>query len=118
MVITGLTGQENVAMKFSEWNAVSIDNTVTATADGLPPKTATGEQPACGDREPANLQVGGQVAGGGGRAGRLHADVRNEGTASATNIVVTDQIPPKLEGVTVTTTKGARCSTRTPGCSR
>ena len=32
--------------------------------------------------------------------------VRNDGTASATNVVVTDQIPPKLDGVTVTTTKG------------
>jgi uncharacterized repeat protein (TIGR01451 family) len=105
-VITGLSGQKNVAMKFNEWNAVSIDNTVTATADGIAPKSATVSNPLVVTVNPqiyksanrAEVYVGEEVV--------FTLVVRNDGTAAATNVVVTDQIPPQLDAVTATSTQG------------
>ncbi len=107
LVITGLTGQSTVPMAFAEWNAMSIDNTATLTADGQPPKSASVSNPL---NATADLRIYKSV-----NAGEVHqgdpviftVTVRNDGPAAATNVVVSDQVPPKLNDVTVTATRGA-----------
>lgn len=105
-VITGLTGQKNVAMKFNEWNAVSIDNTVTASADGIAPKSATVSNPLVATVNPLIFKSANRSEALVGDEIIFTLTVRNDGTAAATNVVVTDGIPTKLDAVTATTTKG------------
>lgn len=106
MVITGLTGQANVAMTFAEWNAMTIDNTVTLTADGQTPKTASVSNPLDATVKPVIFKTADKTQVHQGDAVVFTITVRNEGTAAATNVVVTDQVPTRLDGVTVTATKG------------
>jgi uncharacterized repeat protein (TIGR01451 family) len=105
-VITGLTGQKNVAMKFNEWNAVTIDNTVTATADGIPPKSASVSNPLVVTVNPQIYKSVNRSAVYVGEEVIFTLTVRNDGTAAATNVVVTDQIAPQLDAATATTTQG------------
>lgn len=106
LTITGLTGQANVALSFSQWNALTIDNTATLTADGLPPKSATVSNPLTATVRPQIYKSVDKPQVNMGAPVIFTVTLRNEGTATATNVVVTDQVPPQLDAVVTSTTKG------------
>lgn len=106
MIITGLTGQANVALSFSEWNALSIDNTVILTADGQAPKTASVSNPLNATVDPIIFKTANKTQVHQGDPVVFTVSVRNEGNATATNVVVTDLVPTRLDAVTVAASKG------------
>lgn len=107
LVITGLSGATNVPMSFAEWNAMTIDNTATIVADGVTPKSATVSNPLDATVNPVIYKSAEKTQVHQGEPVVFTVTVRNEGTAAATNVVVTDQVPPRLDGVTVTATRGS-----------
>ncbi len=107
LVITGLTGQAYVPMSFSEWNALSIDNTAKLTADGQAPKQASVSNPLNATVKPVIYKSADKTQIHQGDPVVFTVTLRNEGTAAATNVVVTDQVPPRLDAVTVSASKGA-----------
>lgn len=107
MIITGLTGQANVPMPFSEWNALTIDNTASVTADGQTPKEASVSNPLNATVKPVIYKTADKSQVHMGDPIVFTVTVRNDGTATATNVVVTDQVPTRLDAVAVSTTKGS-----------
>lgn len=106
LIITGLTGQANVPLSFAEWNALTIDNTAVLTADDLAPKQAKVSNPLDASVKPQIYKSAQDAIVHRYDPVVFTVTVRNDGSASATNVVVTDQIRPRLDDVTATTTKG------------
>ncbi len=106
MTITGLTGQAT-ALSFSEWNALSIDNTATLRSDQLPDKTATVSNPLNATVDLAIYKAVNSPMLHTGETVVFTVVVTNRGTANANDVIITDAIHPKLVNVTLTTTKGA-----------
>jgi uncharacterized repeat protein (TIGR01451 family) len=106
MTITGLTGQAT-ALSFAEWNALSIDNTATLKSDQLPDKTATVSNPLNATVDPAIYKTANMPAVHTGEPVVFTVTVTNRGTANANDVVIIDAIHPRLENVTLVTTKGS-----------
>lgn len=108
--IVGLTGQANVPLSFSEWNALSIDNKATLKSDQLPDLTAQVSNPLSATVKPAIYKSVNKaevfVAEGVQETLVYTVTVINNGTANATNVIITDEINPKLHNPVVTATKG------------
>ncbi len=105
MTIEGLTGQAAV-MTFAEWNALSITNTATLKNDQVGDKAATVVNPLKATVDPKIYKSVNSPIRHMGESVVFTVTVTNEGTANATDVVLSDVIHPKLEGVTLTSTKG------------
>ncbi len=110
MIIVGLTGQAEVPLSFAEWNAMTIDNYAVLQSDQVADEPAETSNPLNAtvdlaiyksvDKSEVFVAVGHQET--------LHYTVTvvNNGTATATNVVVTDEISTRLYDAVVTTSKG------------
>lgn len=106
MTIVGLTGQANVAMSFAEWNALTITNSATLKTDQAADKVATASNPLNATVKPAIYKTVNTPLLHTGETAVFTVTATNTGTANATNVVISDVIHPKLENVTLTSTKG------------
>ncbi len=106
MTIVGLTGQANVPLSFAEWNALTIDNVAVLKSNELPDKTAKTSNPLNATVKPEIFKTVNLPVVHMGEAVVFTVTVANKGTANATNVIVTDAIHPKLEYVTLTSSKG------------
>ncbi len=111
MTIVGLTGQAHVPLSFSEWTALTITNVATLKTDQVPDKTAQVSNPLNATVNPEIYKSvnKGQVFVAVGMQETIvyTVTVVNNGTANATNVVITDEVHPKLQNPVVTATKGA-----------
>ena len=105
MTIAGLTGQAT-ALSFAEWNSLSIDNTATLVSDQLPDLTAAVSNPLNATVDPAIYKSASQSVMHTGETLVFTVTVTNRGTANANDVIITDGIHPKLENVTLSSTKG------------
>ena len=103
MTIEGLTGQ---VMTFAQWNELSITNTATLKNDQVGDKTRTFVNPLKATVDPKIYKSVDSPIRHMGETVVFTVTVTNDGTANATDVVLTDVIHPKLEGVTLTSTKG------------
>lgn len=110
MTIVGLTGQAHVPLSFSEWAALTITNVATLKTDQVPDKTAQVSNPLNATVKPEIYKSvnKGQVfvAVGFQETIVYTVTVVNNGTANATDVVITDEVHPKLQNPVVTATKG------------
>ncbi len=104
MTIDGLAGQS--VMTFSEWNTLSITNTATLKNDQVGDKTATAINPLNATVDPKIYKSVDNPIRHTGETVVFTVTVKNEGTANATNVVLSDVIHPKLDEVTLTSSKG------------
>jgi uncharacterized repeat protein (TIGR01451 family) len=105
MTIEGLTGQAGV-MTFAQWNALSITNTAILKSNEKPDLTATVVNPLKATVDPKIYKTVDSPLRHVGETVVFTVTVTNEGTANATDVVVTDVIHPRLESVTLATSKG------------
>ena len=103
MTIEGLTGQ---VMTFAQWNELSITNTATLKNEQVGDKTATAVNPLKATVDPKIYKTVNSPVRHMGETVVFTVTVTNQGTANANDVVLTDVIHPKLEGVTLTSTKG------------
>ena len=105
MTIEGLTGQAGV-MTFAQWNTLSITNTATLKSNEKGDLTDTVVNPLKATVDPKIYKTVNAPIRHIGESVVFTVTVTNEGTANATDVVLTDTIHPMLEGVTLSTTKG------------
>ena len=105
MTIEGLTGQAGV-MTFAQWNTLSITNTATLKCNEKGDLTDTVVNPLKATVDPKIYKTVNSPVRNMGETVVFTVTVTNEGTANATDVVLTDVIHPKLENVTLTSTKG------------
>jgi uncharacterized repeat protein (TIGR01451 family) len=105
MTIEGLTGQAAV-MTFAQWNELSITNTATLKSDQVGDKTATVVNPLKATVDPKIYKSVNAPIRHVGESVVFTVTVTNDGTANATDVVLSDVIHPKLQDVTLTSTKG------------
>ncbi len=110
MVIVGLTGQAEVPLSFAEWNGMTIENNAVLGSDQVDDEPASVSNPLNAtvdlgiyksvDKSEVFVAVGHQ------ETLTYKVTVINNGTATANNVVVTDEISPRLYDAVVTATKG------------
>ena len=106
LTVEGLTGQAR-ALSFSEWNTIlNIVNTATLKTDQVPDKTATATNTLNAVVDPAIYKTVDSPIRHMGETVVFTVTVTNRGTANANDVVITEPIDPKLEGATLTTSKG------------
>jgi uncharacterized repeat protein (TIGR01451 family) len=104
MTISG--GTASGALSFAEWSAMAITNTAVLESNEAPDKTASVTNPLLATVDPqifksanvANVEPGDPIV--------FTVTLKNNGTANATGVKITDTVHPKLENVQVATTKG------------
>ncbi len=110
MTIVGLTGQAHVPLSFAEWTALTITNVATLKTDQVPDKTAQVSNPLNATVKPEIYKSvnKGQVFVATGIQETIvyTVTVVNNGTANATDVVITDAVHPRLQNPVVTATKG------------
>lgn len=110
LIIVGLTGQANVPLSFAEWNALAITNIATLQSDQLEDLSAQVSNPLNATVKPDIYKSVNKpevfVAEGTQATLVYTVKVTNNGTASATDVIITDEIHPKLQNPVVTATKG------------
>lgn len=111
MIIVGLTGQATVPLSFAEWNAMTIDNNAVLESDQVPDVPASVSNPLNATVDLGIYKSVNKsevfVAVGHQETLVYTVTVINNGTATATNVVVTDEVNPRLYDVGVTASKGA-----------
>ena len=105
MTVEGLTGQAGV-MTFAQWNSLSITNTAVLKCNEVGDKTATVVNPLVATVDPKIYKTVNEPIRHVGETIVFTVKVTNEGTANATDVVVTDMIHPMLVEVTVSSSKG------------
>jgi uncharacterized repeat protein (TIGR01451 family) len=93
-------------MTFAQWNTLSITNTATLKCNEKGDLTDTVVNSLKATVDPKIYKTVNSPVRSMGETVVFTITVTNEGTANATDVVLTDVIHPKLENVTLTSTKG------------